>query len=84
MAGVNIVQVTRSWISIRVGERSVRFGGEMLLPETGKLGFVIYRDRPSHWNPPDHGIPIAQTDTDAMVHAAQQTLARDGHVLQVE
>jgi len=53
-----IVEITRSYVRISVGEKTVKVEGEAYAPGYGSPNFVAYANSIRKWDPPDDAVEI--------------------------
>jgi len=48
-----ILELTRSHVKLRIGDRTVTIEGEAYMPGYGSPDFVVYMNTLQRWDPPD-------------------------------
>lgn len=56
----------------------------MFFPGKDKLGFVVYSDTISLWDPPDQAIQISPTEKQLILDDIKAEFAKGGHTLDIE
>lgn len=79
-----VIDVTRSHIKVGLFGKTATLPGEMFFPETGKLGFALFRSQAKFWDAPNSSDAITEDELAAIVADIRADFAKGGHTLDVE
>jgi hypothetical protein len=78
-----ITAISRGFIRLKMGDRSVTIGGEGHLPGPGSGGFVIYAKGIRRWDPPHEGVAISATEKEQILQTLETCAAERGMELDI-
>lgn len=79
-----ILEVTRGSIRVALADKTITVPGEMFFPESGRIGFVIFRDQIRNWDYPNHEIELTQCDVDDVINDIRVDFEKGGHSMEIE
>ncbi len=79
-----ILEVTRGSIKVAMAGKTVTVPGEMFFPDSGKMGFAIFRDQIRNWDYPNQEIELTQNDVSEVINDIRVDFEKGGHSLELE
>jgi len=79
-----IIEITRSYIRIRIGDRTVTLEGEAYMRGHGSPDFVVYENAIHHWDPPNDNIGIDENTKKEILEILKKEMAERNMTLEVE
>jgi hypothetical protein len=79
-----LLDITRSRITVQVGERRATIQGELCHLDEQRTGFVIYTDTMASWDAPNQDLAITAKDRAQIIHVLSMSLAMRGQTLLME
>ena len=79
---VEITELARGHVRVKVGHRTAVVYSEMLVPSKGLSDYVIYVDSPHAWDPPHETDKLDDETRDAICRAVQSRLQALGRVVE--
>jgi hypothetical protein len=74
---MEVTEITRGHILVRVGDKTATVFGEMMIPAPGKFGFLLYK-KPVQWKQPFDAELIDDATREAIVQVACDHLSKMG------
>jgi hypothetical protein len=79
-----LLELTRSHLKVKLGERTATIQGELCRLDDGRMGFVIYSDTITNWDEPHRAEELSPADIKRVIDAIGFDFSRNGHTLLVE
>lgn len=79
-----ILEVSRSFIKVKLDERIATVKGEMFFSGNDKLGFAVFLAELKHWDAPYDSTAISSQDVSQILDDIRADFAKGGHTLEVE
>lgn len=79
-----LLELTRSHLKMKMGERTATVQGELCRLDDGHMGFVIYADTITNWDEPHRADELTPNDIKRMIESIGFDFQRSGHTLLVE
>ena len=79
-----IIEITRSYIRMQVGDRTVTIEGEAYIPGHGSPDFVVYENSIRKWDPPNEKIEIDEISKKKILNLLKNEMKRKKMSLEVE
>jgi hypothetical protein len=79
-----LLELTRSHLKVKLGERTATIQGELCRLDDGRMGFVIYSDTITNWDEPHRAEELTPADIKRVIDAIGFDFSRNGHTLLVE
>lgn len=79
-----IIEITRSYIKMQVGDRTVTIEGEAHIPGHGSPDFVVYENSIRKWDPPNEKIEIDEISKKKILKLLKSEMKRKNMSFEVE
>jgi Immunity protein 74 len=76
-----ILEVTRSHIKAKLGERCISVPGEMFFPPGDKMGFALTATDIRCWDAPHEQLPLTEAERQAVIDDIRREFEQGGHTL---
>ncbi len=79
-----IIEITRSYIRMQVGDKTVTIEGEAYIPGHGSPDFVVYESSIRKWDPPNEKIEIDKSSKKKILKLLKSEMKRKNISFEVE
>ena len=84
MRDMELVEVTRGHLRVKIGARSVTVYGEALLRGYGSPDFVLYQNSIEKWDRPNDQEYVTSTETEQLIQFLKEEFSRRKMFLEIE
>jgi hypothetical protein len=81
---VELVEITRGHLQVKVGGKSITIYGEAFLREYGSPDFVLYQKSIENWDAPDNKENLTLIEKNQLVQFLKEEFSRRKMFLEIE
>lgn len=78
------LEISRGFIKVLVGSRSVTIQGEMFFPGDAKIGFLLYKESLKYWDDPYASEVVSEDRVADIINFIGSEFLSGGHTLEIE